>query len=83
MPSLLPLPSKISLSASADTEFVLLAFSFRYKREQDAAFVATCSLHSLLNASLLSDSGPPLLDFEVGSISLLAILYTVVFKFNA
>lgn len=27
--------------------------------------MATCSLHNLLNASLLSESGPPLLDFEV------------------
>ncbi|KAG6403788.1 hypothetical protein SASPL_136020 [Salvia splendens] len=37
-----------------------------YKKDQEvAAFVATCSLHNLLNASLLSESGPPLLDFEV------------------
>ncbi|XP_059462470.1 protein SHOOT GRAVITROPISM 6 isoform X2 [Corylus avellana] len=35
-----------------------------YKKDQDIAFLATCSLHSLLNASLLSESGPPLLDFE-------------------
>ncbi|KAL0316187.1 UNVERIFIED_CONTAM: protein SHOOT GRAVITROPISM 6 [Sesamum radiatum] len=35
-----------------------------YKKDQDVAFVATCSLHNLLNASLLSESGPPLLDFE-------------------
>ncbi|XP_024022984.1 protein SHOOT GRAVITROPISM 6 [Morus notabilis] len=35
-----------------------------YKKDQDIAFVATCSLHNLLNATLLSESGPPLLDFE-------------------
>ncbi|XP_031119472.1 protein SHOOT GRAVITROPISM 6 isoform X1 [Ipomoea triloba] len=45
-----------------------------YKREQDAAFVATCSLHSLLNASLLSDSGPPLLDFEDLTVVLSTLL---------
>ena len=45
-----------------------LHFSFcivRYKKDKDIAFVATCSLHNLLNATLLSESGPPLLDFEV------------------
>ncbi|KAJ8438698.1 hypothetical protein Cgig2_011881 [Carnegiea gigantea] len=36
-----------------------------YKKDQDVAYVATCSLHHLLNASLLSEMGPPLLDFEV------------------
>ncbi|XP_052174886.1 LOW QUALITY PROTEIN: protein SHOOT GRAVITROPISM 6-like [Diospyros lotus] len=35
-----------------------------YKKDLDVAFVATCSLHNLLNASLLSETGPPLLDFE-------------------
>lgn len=38
---------------------------FRYKKDQDIGFLATCSLHNLLNATLLSESGPPLLDFEV------------------
>ncbi|KAK3013387.1 hypothetical protein RJ639_010056 [Escallonia herrerae] len=33
--------------------------------DQDIALLATCSLHNLLNATLLSESGPPLLDFEV------------------
>lgn len=33
--------------------------------------MATCSLHNLLNASLLSESGPPLLDFEVRVVILL------------
>jgi hypothetical protein len=36
-----------------------------YKKDHDDALLATCSLHNLLNASLLSESGPPLLDFEV------------------
>ncbi|VFQ97621.1 unnamed protein product [Cuscuta campestris] len=45
-----------------------------YKRDQDAAFVATCSLHSLLNASLLSDKGPPLLDFEDLTVVLSTLL---------
>ncbi|KAK9998431.1 hypothetical protein SO802_018034 [Lithocarpus litseifolius] len=36
-----------------------------YKKDHDIAFMATCSLHNLLNASLLSESGPPLLDFRV------------------
>lgn len=40
-------------------------FSCRCKKDQEVAFVASHSLHNLLNASLLSQSGPPLLDFEV------------------
>ncbi|GAY62685.1 hypothetical protein CUMW_219810 [Citrus unshiu] len=36
-----------------------------YKKDQDTALVATCSLHNLLNASLLSETGPPLLDVEI------------------
>ena len=39
----------------------------RYKKDQDIAYVATCSLHHLLNASLLSETGPPMLEFEVSS----------------
>ncbi|KAL1209895.1 Protein SHOOT GRAVITROPISM 6 [Cardamine amara subsp. amara] len=35
-----------------------------YKKDHDDALLATCSLYNLLNASLLSESGPPLLDFE-------------------
>uniref|UniRef100_A0A0E0GGS9 Condensin complex subunit 1 C-terminal domain-containing protein n=1 Tax=Oryza nivara TaxID=4536 RepID=A0A0E0GGS9_ORYNI len=34
------------------------------RKDQEIAFVASHSLHNLLNASLLSESGPPLLDFE-------------------
>lgn len=47
--------------ASLHCNFLFL----RYKKDQDVAFLATCSLHNLLYASLLSESGPPLLDFEV------------------
>ncbi|KNA12653.1 hypothetical protein SOVF_123030 isoform A [Spinacia oleracea] len=35
-----------------------------YKKDQDIAFVATCSLHHLLYASLLTETGPPLFEFE-------------------
>ncbi|XP_022634964.1 protein SHOOT GRAVITROPISM 6 isoform X6 [Vigna radiata var. radiata] len=45
-----------------------------YKRDQDIAFLATCSLHNLLNASLLSESGPPMLDFEDLTIVLSTLL---------
>ncbi|XP_006354395.1 protein SHOOT GRAVITROPISM 6 isoform X1 [Solanum tuberosum] len=49
-----------------------------YKRDQDdVAFVATCSLHNLLNASLLSENGPPLLDFEDLTITLSTLLPVV------
>lgn len=34
-----------------------------YKARENA-FLVTCSLHNLLDACLMSDSGPPLLDFE-------------------
>nr|ATB19903.1 putative SGR6 [Hesperocyparis bakeri] len=34
-----------------------------YKKVENA-FIVTCSLHNLLDASLMSDSGPPLMDFE-------------------
>ncbi|KAL0426444.1 UNVERIFIED_CONTAM: protein SHOOT GRAVITROPISM 6 [Sesamum latifolium] len=53
--------SPIVREASAAT---LKDIASLYKKDQDVAFVATCSLHNLLNASLLSESGPPLLDFE-------------------
>ncbi|KAL6133487.1 hypothetical protein ACLB2K_065722 [Fragaria x ananassa] len=48
-----------------------------YKRDQDISFLATCSLHNLLNASVLSDSGPPLLEFEELSIVLSTLLPVV------
>ncbi|GLT34321.1 hypothetical protein SLA2020_088420 [Shorea laevis] len=36
-----------------------------YKKDQDIALLATRSLNNVMNASLLSETGPPLLDFEV------------------
>jgi hypothetical protein len=45
-----------------------------YKKDHDDALLATCSLHNLLNASLLSESGPPLLDFEDLTIVLSTLL---------
>ncbi|PON31771.1 Coatomer beta subunit [Parasponia andersonii] len=48
-----------------------------YKKDQDIAFLATCSLHNLLNATLLSESGPPLLDFEELTIILSTLLPVV------
>lgn len=44
-------------------EFSLLFI--RCKKDQDIAYVATCNLHHLLYASLLLETGPPLLEFEV------------------
>ncbi|XP_043703621.1 protein SHOOT GRAVITROPISM 6 isoform X1 [Telopea speciosissima] len=48
-----------------------------YKKDQDIAFLATCSLHNLLNASLLSETGPPLLEFEELTIILSTLLSVV------
>nr|XP_033512728.1 protein SHOOT GRAVITROPISM 6 isoform X2 [Nicotiana tomentosiformis] len=48
-----------------------------YKRDHDVAFVATCSLHNVLNASLLSESGPPLLDLEDLTVILSTLLPVV------
>ncbi|KAG6640434.1 protein SHOOT GRAVITROPISM 6 isoform X3 [Carya illinoinensis] len=48
-----------------------------YKKDQDVAFLATCSLHNLLYGSLLSESGPPLLDFEELTIILSTLLPVV------
>ncbi|TKY62093.1 SHOOT GRAVITROPISM 6 protein [Spatholobus suberectus] len=48
-----------------------------YKKDQDIAFLATCSLHNLLNASLLSESGPPMLDFEDLTLVLSTLLPVV------
>ncbi|KAK9168546.1 hypothetical protein Syun_000686 [Stephania yunnanensis] len=48
-----------------------------YKKDQEISFVATHSLLSLLNASLLSETGPPLLEFEE-LITVLSTLLPVV-----
>ncbi|KAI3989746.1 hypothetical protein MKX01_040716 [Papaver californicum] len=48
-----------------------------YKKDQDIALLATCTLHNLLNAALLSDLGPPLLDFEELTIVLSTLLPVV------
>ncbi|XP_059667544.1 protein SHOOT GRAVITROPISM 6 isoform X2 [Cornus florida] len=48
-----------------------------YKKDLDVAFVATCSLHNILYASLLSESGPPLLDFEDLTVVLSTLLPVV------
>ncbi|CAH9135639.1 unnamed protein product [Cuscuta epithymum] len=45
-----------------------------YKRDLGSAYAATCSLHSLLNASLLCDEGLPLLDFEDLIVTLSSLL---------
>lgn len=45
-----------------------------YRKDQEIAFLATCSVHNLLNASLLSESGPPLLDFEDLTVILSTLL---------
>ncbi|KAL5546037.1 hypothetical protein UlMin_005724 [Ulmus minor] len=48
-----------------------------YKKDHDIAFLATCSLHNLLSATLLSESGPPLLDFEELTVILSTLLPVV------
>ncbi|XP_008462510.1 protein SHOOT GRAVITROPISM 6 isoform X1 [Cucumis melo] len=48
-----------------------------YKKGQDVAFVTTCSLHNVLNTSLHSESGPPLLDFEDLTVILSTLLPVV------
>ncbi|KAK9158693.1 hypothetical protein Scep_005267 [Stephania cephalantha] len=48
-----------------------------YKKDQEISFVATHSLLSLLNASLLSETGPPLLEFEELIIVLSTLLPVV------
>lgn len=48
-----------------------------YKKDQDIALVASCSLHNLLNASLMSETGPPLLDFEELTVILATLLPVV------
>ncbi|WVZ55465.1 hypothetical protein U9M48_006123 [Paspalum notatum var. saurae] len=44
------------------------------RKDQEVAFLASHSLHNLLNASLLSESGPPLLDFEELTVILITLL---------
>lgn len=48
-----------------------------YKKDQSIAFLATVSLHNVLNATLLSESGPPLLDFEDLTVILSTLLPVV------
>lgn len=62
--------------SKSTTLFFFFPLLIRYKKDQDISFLATCSLHNLLNASVLSDSGPPLLDFEV------KLLYAVLFIYS-
>ncbi|XP_022747825.1 protein SHOOT GRAVITROPISM 6-like isoform X4 [Durio zibethinus] len=45
-----------------------------YKKDQDNALIATYSLYNLLNVSLLSETGPPLLDFEELTVILSTLL---------
>ncbi|KAL6649216.1 hypothetical protein ACP70R_013440 [Stipagrostis hirtigluma subsp. patula] len=44
------------------------------KKDHDVAFIASHSLRSLLNAALLSESGPPLLEFEELTVILVTLL---------
>ncbi|KAK1562913.1 hypothetical protein Q3G72_018949 [Acer saccharum] len=48
-----------------------------YRKDQDIALIATCSLHNLLNASIQSETGPPLLDFEDLTVILSTLLPVV------
>ncbi|XP_022767239.1 protein SHOOT GRAVITROPISM 6-like isoform X9 [Durio zibethinus] len=45
-----------------------------YKKDRDISLIATYSLYNLLNASLLSETGPPLLDFEELTVILSTLL---------
>ncbi|PPS15065.1 hypothetical protein GOBAR_AA05489 [Gossypium barbadense] len=45
-----------------------------YRKDQDIELIATYSLYNLLNASLLPETGPPLLDFEELSVILSTLL---------
>ncbi|GMI71181.1 SHOOT GRAVITROPISM 6 [Hibiscus trionum] len=45
-----------------------------YKKGQDIALIATYSLYNLLNVSLLSETGPPLLEFEELTVILSTLL---------
>ncbi|XP_078157599.1 protein SHOOT GRAVITROPISM 6-like [Carex rostrata] len=44
------------------------------KKDQEIAYVATSSLHHVLTAALLTESGPPLLDFEELEVVLVTLL---------
>lgn len=44
------------------------------RKDQEIAFIAAHSLHNLLNASLMSESGPPLLEFEELTVTLVTLL---------
>lgn len=48
-----------------------------YKRDQETAYLATCSLYNVLYSSLMSESGPPLLDFEDLTVILSTLLPVV------
>ncbi|KAF8005603.1 hypothetical protein BT93_K0021 [Corymbia citriodora subsp. variegata] len=48
-----------------------------YKRDQEIAYLATCSLYNVLYSSLMSESGPPLLDFEDLTVILSTLLPVV------
>nr|XP_029119800.1 protein SHOOT GRAVITROPISM 6 isoform X2 [Elaeis guineensis] len=48
-----------------------------YKKDHEIAFLASCSLHNLLTACLLSESGPPLLDFEELKVILCTLIPVV------
>ncbi|KAL5740899.1 hypothetical protein ACOSQ2_030079 [Xanthoceras sorbifolium] len=48
-----------------------------YRKDQDVALIATCSLHNVLSGSLLSETGPPLLDFEDLTVILSTLLPVV------
>ncbi|CAI0469322.1 unnamed protein product [Linum tenue] len=51
------------------------------KKDQDVALLATISLHNLLDAALLSETGPPMLDFEDLTV-ILSTLLPVVCVYN-
>ncbi|XP_031378372.1 protein SHOOT GRAVITROPISM 6 isoform X2 [Punica granatum] len=48
-----------------------------YKREKEIAYLATCSLYNVLYSSLMSESGPPMLDFEDLTVILSTLLPVV------
>ncbi|KAF7804391.1 protein SHOOT GRAVITROPISM 6 isoform X1 [Senna tora] len=54
-----------------------------YKKDQDIAFLATRSVHNLLSASLLSESGPPMLDFEDLTLILSTLLHVVCINYDS
>ena len=73
-------PSTISciyMKVKRDYIAIFCFLFIRYKKDQDIAFVATFSLYNLLNASLMSESGPPLLDFEVMDSSFCLFVFPI------